>query len=161
LNFGTKDNHWIRPHTSILNDMIGIKNITHRATSSGNETFVANRINNGTTFIGDITSESDIRIDGIVRGNITCKSRVVIGEQGDCKGDIVCTDLTVEGRILGTLEVNGIFYLKKNAYFEGDVHYEKLIVEEGATVTGSLTTRPLKKISHVAPLVQMSEVGNA
>jgi cytoskeletal protein CcmA (bactofilin family) len=140
--------------------MLGIKNITHRNSVSGNETFVANRINQGTTFNGDIDSDSDIRIDGVVRGNITCRSKVVIGEYGDCLGDIICTGLSVEGRIVGTLQVNGVFYLKKTAFFEGDVHYEKLIVEEGATVSGSLTTRPLRMFSQ-STVLPMLETGNA
>lgn len=141
--------------------MLGIKNLTHRQTDAGSETFVANRINQGTTFLGDIDSDSDIRIDGEVKGNITCRSKVVIGENGACRGDISCTDLTVAGRIKGTLHVNGVFYLKKSGSFEGEVQYEKLIVEEGASVLGSLTTRPLRKLPTTAEQASLSEVGNA
>ena len=130
--------------------MISLKNRLNSPATPG-ESYIANRINKGTSFIGDIKSDSDIRIDGEVRGNIYCLAKVVIGEEGDCKGDIVCAGLTVAGKIIGTLEVNGVFALKKTAFFEGDVHYEKLIVEEGATVSGSLTTRPLKKIAIPIP----------
>jgi len=129
--------------------MINLRNKLNNSTAPG-ESYIANRINKGTSFIGDIKSDSDIRIDGEVKGNIYCMAKVVIGEEGICLGDIVCAGLTVAGRVVGTLEVNGVFALKKTAGFEGDVHYEKLIVEEGATVSGSLTTRPLKKIIHTS-----------
>ena len=103
------------------------------------DTMVANKINEGTSVNGHINAVTDIRIDGIITGNITCSSKVVIGSKAQITGNIQCNDLTIEGRVKGNIEVLETLYFKSNAQFEGDVKYKKLIVEEGATISGSLT----------------------
>jgi cytoskeletal protein CcmA (bactofilin family) len=126
-------------------------------TKSTGETMVANRINEGTVISGDITAQTDIRLDGKVYGNITCDSKVVIGASAHITGHIRCNDLTIEGKVDGNLEVNGILFFRSEAVFDGDVKYKKLIVEEGASITGSLVnTNALTK-----PIQQPSANGEA
>lgn len=45
------------------------------APKSNLETMVANKINEGTVITGDISAQTDLRIDGKITGNITCASR--------------------------------------------------------------------------------------
>ncbi|HQG38172.1 MAG TPA: polymer-forming cytoskeletal protein [Chitinophagales bacterium] len=118
-----------------------------KITSKSNlETMVANKINEGTLITGDLTAQTDIRIDGKVTGNIICTAKVVIGSSSLITGNIHCNDLTIEGKIRGNIEVNGTLYLRSTAQFEGDVKYKKLIVEEGASISGSLVnTTPITK----------------
>ena len=59
---------------------------------------VANRINEGTVISGDISAQTDIRLDGTIMGNIICSSKVVIGSNAHITGHITCNDLTIEGR---------------------------------------------------------------
>ena len=108
------------------------------AQKSNLETMVANKINDGTTITGDLDAQTDIRIDGKIIGNITCASKVVIGATSQVIGHIKCNDLTIEGKVKGNIEVNGILFFRTSANFEGDVKYKKLIVEEGANISGSL-----------------------
>ena len=108
------------------------------APKSNLETMVANKINEGTTISGDLDAQTDIRIDGKVIGNITCASKVVIGASSQIIGHIKCNDLTIEGKVKGNIEVNGVLFFRTTAAFEGDVKYKKLIVEEGANISGSL-----------------------
>ena len=110
-------------------------NLTNK---SNLETMVANKINEGTTISGDLDAQTDIRIDGKIIGNITCASKVVIGATSQIIGHIKCNDLTIEGKVKGNIEVNGILFFRTSANFEGDVKYKKLIVEEGANISGSL-----------------------
>ena len=99
---------------------------------------VANHLNDGTAVHGNMIAQSDMRIDGNVYGNISCTSKVVIGKTSEIKGNIQCTDLTIEGKVTGNLDVEGVLFLKGSAVFEGDVRYQKIIVEEGATIVGTL-----------------------
>ena len=108
------------------------------APKSNLETMVANKINEGTTISGELDAQTDIRIDGKIIGNITCASKVVIGETSQIIGHIKCNDLTIEGKVKGNIEVSGILFFRTSANFEGDVKYKKLIVEEGANISGSL-----------------------
>ena len=41
-----------------------------------------------TTVTGNISASTDIRIDGILQGNLDCQGKVIIGEQGRVQGDI-------------------------------------------------------------------------
>ena len=104
-----------------------------------NDSKDANRINNGTTITGDISAQTDLRIDGKIAGNIQCASKVVIGSSAQILGNIKCNDLTIEGKMKGNIEVGGVLFFKAKAEFEGDVKYKKLVVEEGANISGSLT----------------------
>ncbi len=102
------------------------------------ESMVANRINNGTVIKGDLAAQSDIRVEGKIIGNVDCTSKVVVGSSGVIEGYIKCTDLTIEGKVKGNIEVSGILFFKSNAVYEGEVKYKKLVVEEGASIVGSL-----------------------
>lgn len=106
-------------------------------------TVVANRVNQGTVIEGNITADTDFRIDGKVTGNIQCSSKVVIGPTGELVGDIECSDLTLEGKVVGNLKVSSVLYFRATAQFEGKVSYQKLIVEEGSEIKGSLTNLEL------------------
>lgn len=115
------------------------------APKSNIETMVANKINEGTTIVGNIEAATDIRIDGKINGNIICSSKVVIGSSAILQGNVKCIDLTIEGKIKGNVEVNGTLFFRNSANFEGDVKYKKLIVEEGALIIGSLVNLTLVK----------------
>ncbi len=125
------------------------------APKSNLETMVANKINEGTVITGDISAQTDLRIDGKITGNITCASKVVIGSSAQIFGHIKCNDLTLEGKLKGNLEVNGTLFFRATAGFEGDVKYKKLIVEEGAAINGSLVN-----ISSLVKTIQQPEQNN-
>ena len=100
---------------------------------------IANRISKGAVIEGQIKSETDIRIDGEIKGILNCTAKVVVGQSGNFEGDIQCKEASIEGHVTGKVEVNGLLYIKKTARMEGEVFYKRLIVEEGANVTGTLT----------------------
>ena len=99
---------------------------------------IANRISKGAIIEGEIKSETDIRIDGKIKGILNCAAKVVIGPTGEMEGEINCKDASLEGKVTGKLEVNGVLFLKKTARIEGEIYYKRLIVEEGANITGTL-----------------------
>ena len=115
------------------------------------ETMVANKINEGTVITGDISAQTDIRLDGKILGNIHCASKVVIGPEADITGHIKCNDLTIEGKVRGDVDVSGLLFFRSTAVMDGEVKYKKLMVEEGAAISGSLVnmntvTKPLHQI---------------
>jgi cytoskeletal protein CcmA (bactofilin family) len=56
-----------------------------------------NRIVTGTRIEGIISTDSNIRIDGDVKGTITAKGRLVVGATGSIEGEIVCENADIEG----------------------------------------------------------------
>jgi cytoskeletal protein CcmA (bactofilin family) len=95
-----------------------------------------NRLVEGTRIVGDLISESNIRIDGEVQGNVTTTAKVVIGETGFIKGNLTCQEGDVEGKIEGKVLVEGLLILREQAKVYGDIHTSKLHVEEGAVFLG-------------------------
>jgi cytoskeletal protein CcmA (bactofilin family) len=96
-----------------------------------------NRIVEGTEIVGDIKSDSNIRIDGKLKGTIITKGRLVIGPTGSIEGDITCENADIEGNFNGKISVNQLLSLKSTAKLTGDIHTSKLAIEPGASFTGT------------------------
>lgn len=98
------------------------------------------RISAGTIIKGDIQSPYDIRIDGQFDGKIQSKGRVVIGESAVIKGDIVCENIDLWGRVEGNLYVKDTLSLKGGCKMDGNLNISRLSVELGAIFNGSCKT---------------------
>lgn len=96
-----------------------------------------NRIVEGTVIEGQINSESNIRIDGFLKGTINTKGRLVLGPEGKIEGDITCTNADIEGTLDGTINVKELLTLKSSAKLQGDISTNKLSIEPGAIFSGS------------------------
>lgn len=104
-----------------------------------------NRINEGTKLKGDIQSEGFFRIDGIIDGNVSTPSKVVLGKSGIIKGTLTCENADIEGKFEGDLNVTGTLTLRASAHIEGEVVVGKLAVEPGATFNASCSMIGSKK----------------
>lgn len=81
---------------------------------------------------GKITSESDIRIDGFLKGTLDCKARVIIGPTGHISGEVTCQSAVIEGKFEGELSVGEVLNVRETAHITGEVSTKKLIVQSGA-----------------------------
>ena len=95
------------------------------------------RISAGTVIKGEILSPCDIRIDGTFEGKVTAKGRVVIGETAVIKGDIVCVNIDLWGKVDGNIYVKDTLALKEGCVINGNLHVRKLAVELGSTFNGN------------------------
>ncbi|MCB0663510.1 MAG: polymer-forming cytoskeletal protein [Saprospiraceae bacterium] len=91
-----------------------------------------NSIVQGTALTGDINAGNDIRIDGTIKGNLTCKSKVIVGPTGVIEGDVHCQNAVVEGKFKGNLTVRELLHVKESASMEGKIYTGKIIVQSGA-----------------------------
>ena len=91
-----------------------------------------NSLVRGTTVEGSIVAESDIRIDGTIRGTLTCSAKVIIGPSGLIDGEVKCQNAVIEGKFFGKLRVNELLSIKETAEVVGDVTTDKLLVQPGA-----------------------------
>lgn len=86
----------------------------------------------GTVVEGTVEAESDIRIDGRIKGKLICKAKVIVGPSGHIEGEIICQNAVVEGHINGKVEVRELLNVRETARIEGKVQTDKLIVQSGA-----------------------------
>ena len=116
--------------------MFGKKTDTNHSSSSTNRSSSGSKLHNslvsGTVVRGDISTESDFRIDGDYTGNLTCEARVIIGPSGNFQGDIICENAIIEGIFNGKLEVGDVLEVRQGALIEGDVTTGKLQVQAGS-----------------------------
>ena len=98
------------------------------------------RISAGTMIKGEIQSPCDIRIDGTFEGRIQTKGRVVVGETAVVKGDVICENIDLWGKVEGNLFVKDTLALKEGCVITGNLHIRRLAVELGATFNGNCKT---------------------
>ena len=91
----------------------------------------------GTTIEGEIRSDSNVRIDGKVKGTIVAKGRLIVGQTGVLEGDVTCQSSEIEGTLLGKIQCQDILSLKASAKVQGDIISKKLAIEPGAVFTGN------------------------
>jgi len=91
-----------------------------------------NSLGNSTTIEGNLTTQSDIRLDGNLVGNLICKGKLILGPKGSVKGDITCDNAVVEGKIEGTIRVKDHLHVKETAKITGEISTNKLTVASGA-----------------------------
>lgn len=95
------------------------------------------RISAGTFIKGEIDSPYDIRIDGTFEGRIQSKGRVVIGENAVIKGDVICENVDLWGKLDGNVFVKDTLALKNGCTVNGNLHIKRLSVELGSTFNGN------------------------
>lgn len=93
-------------------------------------------IGSGVTLTGDINSTADIRIDGILKGNIKSTARVFIGADAIVEGEIESQQADIHGQVKGNIKVKDVLNLRANASVTGDIHAVKLQVEPSANFNG-------------------------
>ena len=109
---------------------------------------LCNVITEGCVIEGSIVSDTDIRIDGRVEGNISSKRKVVLGEKGGIKGDVTCHSIEIFGLMEGNLNVTNTLSLHSSSRLLGDVVTLNLVIDAGAVFNGSCSMKqeaPKKK----------------
>ena len=91
-----------------------------------------NSIVQGTEVEGKLSAENDIRIDGSIKGSLSCKGKVIIGPSGSVEGDITCHNAVIEGIFEGILDVKETLNVRETATISGEINTDKLIVQSGA-----------------------------
>lgn len=117
-----------------------------------------NVIVEGSKVIGDMITESNLRIDGDVEGNVTVAAKIVIGKTGRINGNLTCGDADIEGSVDGFIKVEGLLSLRSTSKIQGEITTSKLQVEEGANFSGNckMSNAPVGKTSS-APAGQPEE----
>ena len=90
----------------------------------------------GTVIIGNIEATGDIRIDGVLQGNLTAQSKILIGAEGVIEGSVKGRQADVLGKVKGQMDILDLLQLRGKCMVEGDIFAGKLEVEPSATFNG-------------------------
>ena len=101
------------------------------------ENSTVNTISTGTLIKGDVTAQGDFRLDGRLEGNIQLNGKLVVGETGQIRGNIVCQNANIIGHVDGNISVKEVLTLHSSAVVKGDILINKLAIEPGAAFSGT------------------------
>jgi cytoskeletal protein CcmA (bactofilin family) len=84
---------------------------------------------------GNINSSGEVQFDGSLEGDIKATS-LIIGEKASVKGEVVCENVMVRGRVEGGIRAKQVS-LAATAHIQGDILHSSLSVESGAHFEGN------------------------
>jgi len=84
---------------------------------------------------GTLMCSGDITIDGTLAGDIRAKRHVTVGEEGVVLGNIYAEEVTVHGRVEGSLNARKV-RLCRSCHMKGEVVHARIEIESGAFFEG-------------------------
>jgi len=91
----------------------------------------------GTVIKGNISTESDFRLDGKIEGDVTCKGRIVVGPKGHVVGKITAPNAEILGKVDGNIHVHSKLTLRSSAIINGDIFIQLVEIEPNAQFNGA------------------------
>lgn len=83
---------------------------------------------------GNISSEGEIQVDGIVDGDVR-GAKISVGASGHIAGAVSAERILVRGRVNGQIRAQ-LVTLTRSAQVKGDVYHDTLSMESGAKLEG-------------------------
>jgi cytoskeletal protein CcmA (bactofilin family) len=85
---------------------------------------------------GDLEADGFTRIDGAIRGNLTVKGRVIVGESARLRGALSGTAVTIGGVIRGSVLASERLTVLSTAIVLGDIITRRIQADEGCLIHG-------------------------
>lgn len=98
------------------------------------ETIIASDI----LILGNLQGKTNVRLEGVLEGNINVEGFVSVGESGRVRGDISAASVTIKGQVDGNIESTGKVRLGGKAKLKGNIKSCGLSIQEGAWFEGRI-----------------------
>lgn len=128
--------------------MFSAKNAASKIDSSSTTLLSA-----GSQLQGDLSLQSDSRLDGTICGTVQCSATLTIGPSGLVQGEIKAKKILLYGTVKGLIYASEIEILPTGCV-DGDIYADSLCIEAGGRFTGEAHT--LSTASRQALLAQDS-----
>ncbi len=111
-------------------------------------------IGRSVTIKGDIRSEEDLLIDGLMEGKLDLgQHRLVVGPNAQVRAAIIAREVEVQGNVNGNVEAAERIILRKNSKLVGDLKMAGVVIEDGAYFKGSIDITRSQAAPPPAPTV--------
>jgi len=87
---------------------------------------------------GNISSDEEILIEGVVEGKINIKHNVIIGKNGKVNADIHAKDIIIKGSVTGNVFAEEKVEIFPGGILNGDIISEKVVLAEGSKFKGNI-----------------------
>jgi cytoskeletal protein CcmA (bactofilin family) len=92
----------------------------------------------GMRVIGDIETEGVVKIEGRVEGSVRAGRQVLVGRQGEVKGDITTREAVIGGKVQGTVSATERLEVQATSTIIGDINTKSIAIAEGGRVNGAV-----------------------
>ena len=93
-------------------------------------------ISSGVVIEGKVSSKSNIRVDGVIKGDVTTQGNLTVGENGSIQGQLSGETISIGGKVEGSVNAKEKIVLESKAVLKGDLITKILVVEAGAIFEG-------------------------
>jgi len=97
-----------------------------------------NMIGSGTVIEGKIRCQGSIRIDGKLIGDLSVGEAVAVGLTGEVEGAITAKNITIGGKVRGSIVAAEKVVFEGKSAIKGDVRATRLVVDEGCVFDGKV-----------------------
>ena len=115
----------------------------HASNAQGNGETGRMVIGRDVVISGEISSCSDLLVEGIVKAELTDGHHIEITETGRFNGTLEVMDAEISGYFEGNLTVNNRLVIRPSAEIKGDIVYGMIEVHPGARIEGKMTSQGL------------------
>jgi cytoskeletal protein CcmA (bactofilin family) len=98
-----------------------------------------NVIGAGTVVEGKIRSQGSVRVDGKLVGEVTASESLAVGTAGEIDGNITAKNVTIGGKVRGTINVSEKVVFEGKSVVRADVRATRLVIDEGSIFDGKVS----------------------
>jgi cytoskeletal protein CcmA (bactofilin family) len=107
---------------------------------------------------GEIAASGPLYVYGRVEGLINAPAhRVTVGENGKVKADVSAREIVILGSVRGNLDGGHRVEIRGNGSLTGNLTADRLSVEEGAVLQGSIEVREKQSVAAHEEVVSLQE----
>jgi cytoskeletal protein CcmA (bactofilin family) len=113
------------------------------APASGTEK--STMIGRGISIAGDVTADSNLKVEGVIEGrSIESSHDVDIGESGKVTANITAKVVRIAGEVTGDVSGSEKVTISKSGRVQGNVSAPRVQLEDGALFRGSIDMNPAR-----------------
>jgi cytoskeletal protein CcmA (bactofilin family) len=87
---------------------------------------------------GTLSGKCDLRVDGIVDGDLALDGAVVVGPEGSVAGAVEVASLEVEGEVRGPVAASATVAIRPGGRLLGDVRARRVCIDDGGSLQGGI-----------------------
>ena len=91
-------------------------------------------------FDGKYETSQDLRVQGSISGEVICRGLLTIEQEATARATIQASDANIRGRLEGDITCSGRLLLAATAVVSGTLKAGSLVIEEGASLSGTVET---------------------
>ena len=92
----------------------------------------------GMKITGDVETTGVIKIEGTLHGTVRNARQVLVGRQGEIKGDVHAKEIVIGGRIDGNVRGSDRVEVQGTSVVNGDISTKSISVAEGGKINGAV-----------------------